>query len=85
MLNDMESDRDYYEVLQISRKADIETIHRVYRMMATRFHPDNPVTGSTETFLPLKRAYQVLADPQRRTQYDGTRLIEDQGPSRSTL
>ena len=36
----MESDRDYYEVLQISRKADIETIHRVYRMMATRFHPD---------------------------------------------
>jgi DnaJ-class molecular chaperone len=68
----MESDRGYYEVLQISRKADMETIHRVYGMMATRFHPHNPKTGSTETFLFLKRAYQVLADPQRRAQYDGT-------------
>src|SRR5450759_3405740 len=80
MLKHMESDRDYYEVLQISRKADIETIHRVYRMMATRFHPDNPITGNTETFLLLKRAYNVLADPQRRAIYDGARLIEDQGP-----
>jgi curved DNA-binding protein CbpA len=76
----MQSDRDYYEVLQISRKADIETIHRVYRMMATRFHPDNPRTGNTETFLLLKRAYQVLVDPARRAQYDSTRLIEEQGP-----
>jgi DnaJ domain len=76
----MESDRDYYEVLQISRKADIETIHRVYRMMATRCHPDNPLTGSTETFLLLKRAYNVLADPVRRAHYDGTCLIEDQRP-----
>jgi curved DNA-binding protein CbpA len=80
MLDNMESDRDYYEVLQISRKADIETIHRVYRMMATRFHPDNPMTGNTETFLLLKRAYNVLADPQRRAIYDSARLIEDQGP-----
>ena len=80
MLEHMQSDRDYYEVLQISRKADIETIHRVYRMMATRFHPDNPRTGNTETFLLLKRAYQVLVDPARRAQYDSTRLIEEQGP-----
>ena len=76
----MTPDSDYYEVLQISRKADVETVHRVYRMMATRFHPDNPRTGNTETFLLLKRAYQVLSDPARRAQYDGTRLIEEQGP-----
>src|SRR5450759_3164581 len=76
MLKHMESDRDYYEVLQISRKADIETIHRVYRMMATRCHPDNPITGNTETFLLLNRAYNVLADPARRAIYDGARLIE---------
>ena len=76
----MKPDTDYYEVLQISRNADVETIHRVYRMMATRFHPDNPRTGNTETFLLLKRAYQVLSDPARRALYDGTRLIEEQGP-----
>jgi hypothetical protein len=63
---------DYYEVLQISRKADIETIHRVYRMMATRFHPDNPRTGDTEIFLLLQRAYEVLSDPERRANYDCT-------------
>jgi hypothetical protein len=36
------ADLDYYEVLQLSPKADLETIHRVYRIMAARFHPDNP-------------------------------------------
>src|ERR1043166_8909962 len=30
---------DYYDVLQISPKADLETIHRVFRIMAVRFHP----------------------------------------------
>src|SRR6266516_1869280 len=71
---------DYYEVLQISRNADIETIHRVYRMMATRFHPDNPRTGNTETFLKLKRAYQVLSDPAQRAQYHNNRQTQDQEP-----
>ena len=33
---------DYYEVLQVSQNAEPETIHRVYRIMAARFHPDNP-------------------------------------------
>jgi curved DNA-binding protein CbpA len=75
-----ELDGDYYEALQISRNADIETIHRVYRMMAIRFHPDNPRTGNTETFLLLKRAYQVLADPVRRAQYNAARQIQDQEP-----
>ncbi|MCX6632204.1 MAG: J domain-containing protein [Candidatus Solibacter sp.] len=76
----MKPDSDYYEVLQISRNADIETVHRVFRMMATRFHPDNPKTGDTETFLRLKRAYQVLADPVQRAQYDSACQIEDQEP-----
>src|SRR5207247_8441545 len=71
---------DYYEVLQISRNAEVETIHRVYRMMATRFHPDNPRTGNTETFLLLKRAYQVLSDPALRAEYNNSRQIHDQEP-----
>ena len=76
----MTPDSDHYEVMQISPNADLETIHRVYRMMATRFHPDNPRTGNTETFLLLKRAYEVLADPVRRAKYDNTRQIEEQEP-----
>ena len=63
---------DYYEVLQISRKADIETIHRVFRIMAVRFHPDNPETGDVEVFLRMNRAYAVLSDPERRAEYNAT-------------
>jgi len=64
---------DYYEVLQISPNADPETIHRVYRIMAARFHPDNPSTGSLERFLQLREAYQTLSDPSLRAEYDDAR------------
>jgi curved DNA-binding protein CbpA len=64
---------DYYETLQISPNADPETIHRVYRIMAARFHPDNPTTGSLERFLQLREAYQTLSDPQLRGEYDASR------------
>ena len=61
---------DYYEFLQISPHADNETIHRVYRYLAARFHPDNPETGDPEKFFLLKSAYDVLSDPERRSEYD---------------
>ena len=36
---------DYYEVLRIIPKADPDMIHRVYRLLAQRYHPDNTATG----------------------------------------
>ncbi len=63
---------DYYEVLQISSNAEPETVHRVYRLLAQRCHPDNSETGNAEQFRLLSEAYQVLSDPQRRAQYDVT-------------
>jgi len=64
---------DHYETLQISPKADFQTVHRVFRIMAMRFHPDNPETGDVEQFLRMKRAYSVLSDPDRRAEYDALR------------
>lgn len=61
---------DYYEFLQISCNAEPATIHRVFRFLAARFHPDNPETGNLEAFAQLKQAYDVLSDPERRAQYD---------------
>lgn len=61
---------NYYEFLQISPKADLSVIQRVYRMMAARFHPDNPETGDSEKFLILRAAHDTLSDPQRRIAYD---------------
>lgn len=73
-------DIDYYEVLQLSSKAELETIHRVYRIMAARYHPDNPESGDQEKFLLLSEAYKVLSDPSRRSQYDSLRGEEQQRP-----
>ena len=64
---------DYYEFLQISPNADADTIHRVYRFLAARLHPDNAETGHEENFRLLKVAYDVLSDPRRRTEYDKAR------------
>ncbi len=61
---------DYYEVLQLSPNADAETIHRVYRMLAQRFHPDNADSGNEEMFKLLSEAYRTLSDPERRAAYD---------------
>jgi curved DNA-binding protein len=63
---------DYYEFLQISPDAKPETIQRVYRFLAARYHPDNRQTGDLEKFLLLTRAYEVLSDPKRRAQYNST-------------
>jgi curved DNA-binding protein CbpA len=72
---------DHYETLQISQKADVQTIHRVFRIMASRFHPDNPETGDLEQFLRMKEAYAVLSDPDRRKLYDATLAKDrDSGP-----
>jgi hypothetical protein len=71
---------DYYDVLQISPKADMETVHRVFRIMAVRFHPDNPQTGDVEEFIRLKAAYAVLSDPGRRAEYDALRDTRQSSP-----
>jgi len=61
---------DLYETLQISPNADLDTIHRVYRLLAQRFHPDNRETGSAARFREIHNAYIVLSDPATRAQYD---------------
>ena len=61
---------DYYEVLQISPNAEPDTVHRVYRLLAQRFHPDNQETGSDTRFRELTEAYEVLSSPERRAKYD---------------
>jgi curved DNA-binding protein CbpA len=61
---------DYYEILQISPNAHVETIHRVYRLLAVHYHPDNAETGDVEAFNEVLEAYRVLSDPERRAAYD---------------
>lgn len=69
-------DPDYYEILQVNPKADGDTIQRVYRMLAQRYHPDHAETGNTHVFRWLTQAYKTLGDPERRAAYDVQRAQE---------
>jgi len=61
---------DHYEVLQVNPSAEPETIHRVYRMLAQRLHPDNQETGNETRFRELTDAYRIISDPAERARYD---------------
>jgi len=61
---------DHYEILRLGPQADEETIERVYRTLAGRFHPDNLSTGDAETFLRIKEAYDTLSNPVKRAEYN---------------
>ena len=61
---------DYYELLQLSHNADIETIERLFRHLAKKFHPDNTRFANKDRFLQISGAHQVLSDPEARAGYD---------------
>ena len=62
--------RDYYEILEISPNANSETIDRIFRYFAQRYHPDNQDTGDQPRFSEILQAYNALRDPVKRAQYD---------------
>lgn len=64
--------RDFYEVLGVSRDADISVIKKAYRRAAVENHPDkNPEDAEAEgRFKEAAEAYSVLSDAQKRQRYD---------------
>lgn len=65
-------ERDYYEVLEVSRDATGDEIKRAYRKLAVKFHPDkNPDDSEAEDrFKEIGTAYEILMDDQKRAAYD---------------
>jgi curved DNA-binding protein CbpA len=63
---------DHYDVLQLNPTADAETIDRVYRILAKRYHPDNQETGDAAKFETIATAHRVLSNPKQRADYDAT-------------
>lgn len=79
-------DRDYYNVLGVTPRADAEEIKRAYRALALRWHPDrNPGDPIAEArFKDINEAHRVLSDPELRARYDRTGPLfnEDGRPPR---
>jgi molecular chaperone DnaJ len=64
--------KDYYEILGLSKEATKDDIEKAYRKLALKYHPDrNQDDPSAATkFTEVTEAYEVLSDPDKRSQYD---------------
>jgi molecular chaperone DnaJ len=67
----MQVERDYYEILGVSRDASGEDIKRAFRKLAFQYHPDrNREPDAEQRFKEINEAYQCLCDTERRQTYD---------------
>jgi DnaJ-class molecular chaperone len=67
----MATQRDYYEVLGLTKSATAAEIKKAYRKMALQYHPDkNKAADAEEKFKEINQAYEVLSDEQKRKTYD---------------
>jgi hypothetical protein len=84
---DDDSPPDYYARLGVSPSASAEEIRSAYRERARETHPDrNPDDPeAARRFQEVKEAYQVLNDPERRSQYDDTRAARQRLPEGLTI
>ena len=61
---------DLYEILEISPNASPETVERMFRHLAQRYHPDRQGTGDSDRFRLIVEAYDTLKEPESRARYD---------------
>jgi DnaJ-class molecular chaperone len=67
----MPTERDYYDILGIDKKASGAEIKKAYRKKALEFHPDrNKAPDAEAKFKEVNEAYEVLSNPQKKTAYD---------------
>ena len=61
---------NHYESLEVSTSASFETVERVFRYLAKRYHPDSADHGDIQKFAKIADAYEVLGDPEKRANFD---------------
>ena len=63
---------DYYKILGIMKKSSDKEIKNAYRRLARKYHPDRNSKVSDDIMKNINIAFEVLSDPEKRSQYDMT-------------
>lgn len=66
--------KNYYEILEVDKKASKEVIEKAYKALAIKYHPDLKEGAdkklSETRMIEINEAYNVLSDETRRAEYD---------------
>lgn len=69
-------EKNYYEILEVDKKASSEIIKKSYSTLAKKYHPDlqpeDMKQDAEEKFKLINEAYEVLSDPEKRKNYDAS-------------
>jgi len=69
---------DHYQTLGVTPQSDVKAIKTAYRKLASKHHPDKG--GDQEEFKKIQKAYEILSDPQKKTEYDNPSPFGGQNP-----
>ena len=67
------NDKNYYDILGVSMKASLDEITAAKTALAKQYHPDVNIKkgiDTTEQMQEILEAYHVLANPEKRAEYD---------------
>ncbi len=62
---------DPYATLGVGKEASADEVKRAYRKLAAKYHPDvNKDSEAAEKFKEIQLAWEILSDPQKKSQFD---------------
>ena len=69
--------KNYYEILEVNKKASKEVIEKAYKTLVKKYHPDlqNTPQGKLNSEAKIKEineAYEILGNTEKRAEYDAT-------------
>lgn len=71
LIASIEAVSDYYKILELSKDASDRDIKSAYRRLSKMYHPDkNSSPEAHEKFIEIGEAYEVLSDPEKKSNYD---------------